>query len=108
MFGHKWQSGEGTLVEVRKGSHVGSGIYAVANRIFVVDVRPTDGAPFRAELKEPNSSSFDAPTVVGEVVMVKCDPTRQEARFDLSDRDAALALHVAALEREAKSMENGE
>jgi hypothetical protein len=108
MFGHKWQSGEGTLVEVRKGRHVGSGIYESAPRIFVVDVRPVDGAPFRAELKEPNSSSFDAPTVVGEVVMLKCDPSRQEARFDLSDRDAALALHVAALEHEAKSMETGD
>jgi hypothetical protein len=60
--------------------------------------------PIRAEVREPNSGSFVAPTVPGEIVRLKCDPARKEARFDLSDKDEQTARHVAALQQQAERM----
>lgn len=82
MFGHDWQSGEGTLVDIRVISRSGSGAHAHIERGFLMDVRPSSGEPFRTEIPEPRWSSFVPPSVPGEVVIVKCDPARKQARFD--------------------------
>ena len=48
-------------------------------------------------MREPaTSGAFHAP-IVGEVVKLKCDPDRREARFDLTDKADQLARHEAAL-----------
>lgn len=89
MFGHDWQPAEGTLVDVR-AVHSGSGEHAHVRRIFLMDVRPSSGEPFRTEVKEPLwASSFIAPAVPGEKVRLKCDPARQEARFDDSEQKSS-------------------
>lgn len=107
MFGHKWQAAEGTIVEIKSAGQHGSGIYAMANRVYVIDVRPASGEPFRTEVPEPKGR-FIAPTAAGETVALKCDPARKEARFDLSNRDDQMARHVAALQAEAERLEERE
>ncbi len=82
MFGHDWQPGEGTLVDVRVISSSGSGAHGHVHRGFLMDIRPSNGEPFRTEIPEPEWSNFVPPTVTGEVVKVKCDPATKQARFD--------------------------
>jgi hypothetical protein len=105
MFGHKWQEGEGTVRETRV-SRFGPGDNSAIITHYVIDVQPSSGEPFRAEVREPiTAGAFQAP-IVGEVVKLKCDPSRKEARFDLSDKSGQLAREQAALlaqvEREEK------
>ncbi|MGO9751311.1 MAG: hypothetical protein ACLP22_07335, partial [Solirubrobacteraceae bacterium] len=82
MFGHDWQPGEGTLVDVRVISSSGSGAHGHVHRGFLMDIRPSNGEPFRTEIPEPEWSNFVPPTVTGEIVAVKCDPAKKQARFD--------------------------
>ena len=82
MFGHDWKDGEGTLVDVRVISKVGSGAHGHVRRGFLMDIRPGNGEPFRTEIPEPEFSSFVPPATPGEVVKVKCDPERKEAKFN--------------------------
>jgi hypothetical protein len=96
MFGHKWQEGEGTVRDTRV-SRFGPGDNAAIVTHYVMDVQPSTGEPFRAEVREPfTAGAFHAP-IVGEVVKVKCDPARKEAKFDLSDKSDQLARDQAAL-----------
>jgi hypothetical protein len=96
MFRHKWQEGEGTVRDTRV-SRFGPGDNAAVVTHFVMDVQPSTGEPFRAEVREPvTAGPFHAP-IVGEVVKVKCDPARKEAKFDLSDKADQLARDQAAL-----------
>ncbi len=74
---------------------------------YVIDVQPSSGEPFRAEVREPfTSGTFHVP-IVREVVKLKCDPARKKARFDLSDKsgqlDRAAAALLAQVEREEKA-----
>jgi len=105
MFGRHWQPAEGTLVDVR-ASKMGPGDNSPMVRHYVMDVRPSSGAPFRTEVREPlmTSGSFDGPTVAGEVVHLECDPDRKKARFT-GDKDQQLADHVAALETEGERLD---
>lgn len=104
MFGHKWQPGEGTVVETRV-SRFGPGDNSSIVTHYVIDVRPNSGEPFRTEVREPvTAGAFHAP-IVNEVVMLKCDPARKEARFDLSDRDGQLDREAAALLAQVKQEE---
>jgi hypothetical protein len=105
VFGHKWQEGEGTIRDTRV-SRFGPGDNAAVVTHYVMDVQPSSGAPFRTEVREPiTAGAFHAP-IVGEVVKVKCDPARKDAKFDLSDKADDLARAEAALlaqvEREDK------
>lgn len=77
MFGHKWQPGEGTVVETRV-SRFGPGDNSSIVTHYVIDVRPNSGEPFRTEVREPvTAGAFHAP-IVNEVVMLKCDPARKK------------------------------
>ena len=68
MFGRSWQLAEGTLIDVRAVRWAAGG-HAYVTHHFLIDVRPSSGAPFRTEVREPLcSSSFIAPSVPGEEV----------------------------------------
>jgi hypothetical protein len=96
MFGHKWQEGEGTVRDTRT-SRFGPGDNTPIVMHYVMDVQPSSGEPFRTEVREPiTAGAFHAP-LVGEVVKVKCDPARKQAKFDLSDKADQMARHQAAL-----------
>lgn len=108
MFGRDWQPAEGTLVDIRV-SRFGPGDNSPIIRHFVMDVRPSSGEPFRAEVREPlmTSGSFPAPTIIGEVVSLECDPKRKKARFH-GDREELLAENAAALRQEAERLDDEE
>jgi hypothetical protein len=96
MFGHKWQAGEGTVRDTRM-TRFGPGDNSPIVTHYMMDVQPSAGEPFRTEVREPiTAGAFHAP-IVGEVVKVKCDPARKEAKFDLSDKADQLARDEAAL-----------
>jgi len=105
MFGRKWQPAQGTLVEVRV-SRLGPGDNAAMVRHYVMDVRPSSGEAFRAEVREPlmTSGSFNGPTVIGSVVHLECDPKTEKARFT-GDRDQQMADDVAALQAEGERLD---
>jgi hypothetical protein len=105
MFGHKWQTGDGTVRDTRM-SRFGPGDNSPIVTHYVIDVEPSSGEPFRAEVREPvTAGAFHAP-IIGEVVKLKCDPARKKAQFDLSDKSGQLDREAAALlaqvEREEK------
>jgi hypothetical protein len=105
MFGRRWQSAEGTLVDIRV-SRFGPGDKTAMVRHYLMDVRPSSGEPFRTEVREPlmTSGSFNGPTVIGAVVHLECDPGRKQARFS-GDRDEQLADDVAALQAEGERLD---
>jgi hypothetical protein len=105
MFGHRWQPAEGKLVDVRT-SHFGPGDNSAVVRHFLFDVTPSDGEPFRTEVREPlmTSGAFDAPSVIGQAVHLECDPKRQKARFH-GDPEQLMADNVRALQAEGERLE---
>ena len=51
MFGHNWQPGEGTVVDIRySGEHGTNRVQAEPH--FLMDVTPSSGEPFRTEVDE--------------------------------------------------------
>ena len=51
MFGADWQPAEGTVIDVRfSGQHGTNQVHGEPH--FVMDVRPSDGEPFRTEVDE--------------------------------------------------------
>jgi len=84
MFGHDWQPGEGTVVDIRfSGQHGTNQIGAEPH--FLMDVRPASGEPFRTEVDElPLMFSF-RPPAIGAVVKLECDPGREKARLIRDD-----------------------
>jgi hypothetical protein len=84
MFGADWQPAEGTVIDVRfSGQHGTNQVHGEPH--FLMDVRPSDGEPFRTEVDElPLMFSF-RPPAIGAVVNLECDPHRKKARFIRSD-----------------------
>lgn len=85
VLGHKWEPGEGTVVDIRySGQHGTNNVGAEPH--FLMDVRPDSGAaPYRTEVDElPLFLAFKAPAF-GQVVKLECDPARGKARFVRSD-----------------------
>lgn len=104
MFGHNWEPGEGTLVEVRS-KHLGPGDNSAVVRYYLMDIKSESGEAFRTEVREPlmTSGSFVGPTIVGEVVKLECDPKRQKARFH--GDPAKEEDHIAALQAEGERLD---
>lgn len=103
MFGRDWQSGEGRVMEVvDTGAGVGGGNRATVHQHFVIDVTPRSGGSFRCEVPALLRDSFRSPEV-GDVVQLKCDPGRKQAKFDPSDPMVNRKGHAAIVrgEREA-------
>jgi hypothetical protein len=105
MLGHDWVPGEGTLVDIRYSGHENQVGATGQEPHFLMDVRPSVGEPFRAEVDElPLFFSFKAPAF-GQVVQLECDPGRKKARFVRSDpainrkpgKQAAKAAYEAEL-----------
>ena len=82
MLGHDWEPAEGTCIDIRiKGNYSDE----EDNRRFLMEVRPSHGAPFRVELKVAGfHENFKGPDR-GQVCMLKCDVKRQDAKWDLAD-----------------------
>ena len=82
MFEH-WEPAEGTVVDRRQKGNSQSNLSA--NLHFLVEVRPTDGEPFRVELGMPGLTGDFIPPSVGQVVKMEVDVKKQKAKFDTSD-----------------------
>jgi hypothetical protein len=103
VFGHDWQSGEGRVVEiVDTGAGVGGGNRATVHQHFVIDVTPDSGDSFRCEVPALLRDSFRSPEA-GDVVQLKCDPGRKQARFDPSDPMVDRKGHAAILRAERET-----
>lgn len=106
MLGRKWESAEGTVIDVR---FLGAGNAAkTTNGVrYLVEVRPTAGAPFRVEVGPPALwGSYNDPRI-GQTLRMECDPHHEKARFDKSDpafrqkkADGAETQYAAELDAE--------
>jgi len=103
VFGHKWEPGQATIVALKELPTVGTDGFGNKLRSYeyVADVQPDSGGPvFRTTMDEPFNESSDRHGFrwhqpgVGEVMPVKCDPKRQQAKFDAAaSRALARAQH---------------
>jgi hypothetical protein len=106
VLGQKWESAEGTVIDIR---FLGAGNAAkTANGVrYLVEVRRTVGAPFRVEVGPPALwGSYNDPRI-GQTLRMECDPHHEKARFDKSDpafrqkkADGAAAHYTAELHAE--------
>jgi hypothetical protein len=102
-----WVKAKGRVVAVdRHSTTMDEGVPGSYDTGYVVDVQPTDGAPFRAKVDPAGhhigsftieSFDFKHPNE-GDVVSLEYDPDTKKVRFDMSDP----ALHRKA-SREAES-----
>jgi len=117
VFGHKWEPGRATIVALKEIPSVGTDGLGRKLRCYeyVADIQPDSGGPvFRTTMDEPFNESSDIHGFgwhqpgVGEVMPVKCNPGRQEAKFDAAaSRAQAHAQHdqvVAAQTAEFDAM----
>jgi hypothetical protein len=73
--------------------------------LFLVEVRPTGGDPFRVELGMPGLTGDFIPPTVGQVVKMEVDAKKQKAKFDTSDSGvSAKAQRKAAKDRFADEL----
>jgi hypothetical protein len=94
MFGRHKNRGEATVVLVHIKSASGDGRTLLHE--FIADVRPEQGAPFRATIQEPGiATNFWAPSV-GDVVAVLIDPKTSKVSFDKSDPQISYKAHREA------------
>jgi hypothetical protein len=86
MFGHDWESAQGTIIASRiKGFRViGAGSGETPLHEFVVDVKKADGTTFRTTVEEPRSGKI-LPPDIGATVGVQVNHKDQSVRFDESD-----------------------
>jgi len=103
MFEH-WEPAEGAVIDRRQKGNSQDNMSA--NLHFVVEVRPTDGQPFRVELGMPGLFGDFIPPSPGQVVRMEVDVAKQKARFDTSDPDvSAKARRKAGKDRFAEELE---
>jgi hypothetical protein len=107
LFGSNWEPGEATIVErMSLGTGSVGNAAAAATPVFryVADVTlDAGGEPFRVELEEPRFMPMFRAPGVGEVVRVKADPKKREARFDKADRTISLDAQADTIESEEKA-----
>jgi hypothetical protein len=86
MFGHGWESAEGTIVDRRivKFTPVGPGWDELPLYEFIVDIRMPDGSEFRTTMEEPHDGKV-MPPEIGAVVRVLVEAKSQQVRFDEHD-----------------------
>ena len=86
MFGHDWQAGQGTVVDiVYGGAAVHGNDRAAISQRFLIDVRPSSGEPFRCEVSGLLRDTFRTPDM-GDVVQLKCDPGARRRSSSLLTR----------------------
>ena len=82
MFGRNWRKATGIVVA---RTPVGSKNSAPSMFRYVVEIKPTDGAPFLVEVSQPrNSTDFNCP-LVRAVVLVEVEERSGKVRFDRAD-----------------------
>ena len=103
MFEH-WEPAEGTVVDRRQKGNSQSNLSADLH--FLVEVRPTDGEPFRVELGMPGLTGDFIPPSVGQVVKMEVDVKKQKAKIDTSDPAvSAKAQRKAGKDRFAEELD---
>jgi hypothetical protein len=82
MFGSSWDTGEATIV-ARNTKFTGDG--TTATHEYVADIRPAEGAPFRATIHEPTIATDFWPPSIGDVVSVLIKSKDKKVKFDKDD-----------------------
>jgi len=86
MFDGHWVPEEGTVVDRRiKDSKWSGGTSTSVLFEYIVDVRPTEGAAFRALVQPPKMATDFSQPEVGQQVKVEVHSDGQKVRFDKSD-----------------------
>ena len=109
-FGHQWEPGQATIIALKEVPSIGTNALGQKYRCYeyVADVQPDSGGPvFRTTMDEPFNESSDIHGFawhqpgVGEVMPVKCNPGRKEAKFDAkASRAKARAQHDQLVDAE--------
>jgi hypothetical protein len=85
MFGKNWEPATATIV-AKKMKHHSSSPQSHPTFIFVADVTPASGPPFRTELEQQLLSMSGVPLLSEyDVVKVLVDVKNKKAKFDTSD-----------------------
>jgi hypothetical protein len=107
LFESGWKSGDATIVErMSLGTGSVGNAAAAADPVYryVAEVRlDAGGQPFRVELEEPRFMPMFRAPGVGEVVRVKADQKKREAKFDKSDPTISLDAQADAIRSEEKA-----
>jgi hypothetical protein len=98
MLGHDWQPAEGTCVDDNfGGAHV-------VREVWVMDVRPHNGAPpFRVQVAHPGSGEDFRGPYPGQVCRMLCDVKKQKAKFDHTDPTLSWKAHRLAEQQQLKA-----
>jgi hypothetical protein len=83
MFGHDWQQAEATVVKtaiVPVHKHD-----ANFHTVYVVEVHPAEGEPFRAELAQPEWGPHFGFPQEGHVIGVRFERKSRKVKWDHSD-----------------------
>jgi hypothetical protein len=106
VFGSGWKPGEATIV-ARESLGTGAVGNAAAGATpvyrYVADVSVDGAATFRTTLEEPRLMPMFRSPGVGEVVKVKANPKKGEAKFDKSDPTISLDAQSDLLKEEEKA-----
>jgi len=104
MFDGHWAPAEGVVVDRQiKDSKWSGGTSTSVLFEFIVDVRPAEGAPFRALVQAPKIATDFSQPEVGQHVKVEVHGDSQKVRFDKSD--PGLSIKAA---RQARKQRFGE
>jgi len=98
MLGHDWQPAEGTCVDDNFGGN------HVVREVWVMDVRPANGAPpFRVEVAHPGAGEDFRGPYAGQVCRMLCDVKKQKAKFDHTDPTLSWKAHRQAEQQRLKA-----
>ena len=86
MFDEHWSPAGGVVVDRRiKDSKWSGGTSTSVLFEYIVDVRPAEGAPFRALVQAPKIATDFSQPEVGQQVKVEVHGDGKKVRFDKSD-----------------------
>lgn len=98
MLGHDWQPAEGTCVDDNFGGD------HVVREVWVMDVRPANGAPpFRVEVAHPGSGEDFRGPHAGQVCRMLCDVKKKKAKFDHTDPTLSWKAHRLAEQQQLQA-----
>lgn len=106
MFGHKWEHAEATIIAIHQKAAIGDPEGSRTRFEFAADVRPADGEPFRAMLKDKMLGNTFRIPAVGEIVPVLVDVKDGKAKFDFDDPRLNLQAKRKGQEAEFEAVMN--
>ena len=110
MFGRSWEPGKATIVALKEVKTFGYDANT-RNKLqgfeYVADVQPDGSGPaFRTVMSDPFNETHWRTPRVGDVLPVKCDRSRQKAKFDTKALTAQdKARETAAADEQAASFD---